>query len=563
MLFRRFRRMVPFSLLVALLVVLIVLPLGILLLATITDLPPRPGAGIASVTLDNYRSLANSATFQAFRNTIVIGLGGTALALVVGVSLAWLAARTDVPFRPLVQLAGITPLFISSLVGAVSWALLASPRRGYVNLLLQDLGIPLTINIYSLGGIIFVFALYYAPYIFVLTYSALTLMNPELEEAAAVHRGRFRHVTFLVTLRLITPALLAGATLTVVLIMENFPVPQILGAPADLETVPARMFRLVARSPSQPNVAAATGMILLVITVLLIYVQRRLIALRQYTTVTGKGLKPYTTSLGRYRWVAFGGVCLYLLLALVFPMFALLQTSFRSVQFLPNFWALFDPDAFGVRTYVDVLNLGAFRRGMANSLVSSTGAAVIGTILYIVMAHVTHRTDTPGRQIIEYLANWPLAVPALVIGLGFLWTWILLPVPLYGTIYILMIAYIARFMPQGFRGISSSLLQIHPELEESARVSGASTVVALQRITLPLIRTGVASTFMLVFILSFRELSTAIFLFTSNTRVLSIVIFESWESGSWPRVAAISVIYSLLMLAVTLVARRWFGVRQV
>jgi iron(III) transport system permease protein len=559
---RRSRRYLPMGVLLVVLVVLVVLPLGILLFATFTDLPPRPGAAATTYTLGHYREVVSLGALTAFRNTVVIGLGGTALSLLIGTSLAWLAARTDVPFRPLVQVTGLAPLFISALVGAAAWALLASPRRGFINLLLQDLGVPFGVNVYSLGGMIFVFALYYTPYVFILTNSALTLMNPELEEAGAVHGGRFRQVYLHITIRLITPALLAAATLTFVLIMENFSIPQLLGVPAGIRTVPAEIFRLVATTPSRPNLAAATGAVLLVITATLIYLQRKLLSGRDYTTVTGKGLKPYITPLGRWRWVAFGGVALYLTLAVVLPMFALVQTGLRDVQFIPDFLSLLDLSAFSLRHVRDTLELRSFRDGLYNSIVASTGAAITGILLYVVMAYMTHRSRLRGRWVVEYLANWPLAVPSLVVGLGFLWTWILLPVPIYGTLYILMAAYVARFMPQGFRGISSSLQQIHPELEESARVSGATATGATTKVTLPLIRTGVASTAVLIFVLSFRELSTAIFLFTSDTRVLSIVIYESWESGVWPRVATMSVIYSALLLVVTVIARRWFGLRQ-
>jgi iron(III) transport system permease protein len=164
--------------------------------------------------------------------------------------------------------------------------------------------------------------------------------------------------------------------------------------------------------------------------------------------------------------------------------------------------------------------------------------------------------------LIEYIAMWPVAVPSLVIGLGFLWFWISLPVPIYGTVAVLVLAFVAHFMPQGFRGISSSIGQVDRDLEEAALMSGANRLRANLAVTVPLIRTGIVSTMLLLFILSMREISTAIFLFTSDTRLLSILVYDQWESGNFPRVAAISIIYSLILLAITLVARRWFGTKQ-
>lgn len=559
----RARRLGPFTFLVSLLAILVVMPMGILLVATFSDLVPRPGAGVGRFTLEHYQGLTQGNNPRAFGNTLTLGFFGGFFSVVVGTTMAWLAARTDVPARWLAQLAGIAPLFTSALVGAVAWSILAAPNRGYLNLLLDELGIEaFRFNIYSLGGMVFIFTLYYSPYVFVLVNGALSLMNPELEEAAAVHGGRFRQVYFRITLRLITPAILGSATLVSVLIMENFSVPQILGAPVQIPTVPAQIYRYVTTSPTRPNLAGATGMVLLIITAGAIYFQRRIIAAREYTTVTGKGLKPYMTRLGAFRWVAFAFVVLYILLAVGLPFFALGQASLRTTQFVSSFSNLFDPEFFTLRHYREMFALPAFRLGFRNSIISSSGAALLGVVLFIWMAWTTQRSAIKSRSTVEYLANWPLAVPSLVIGLGFLWTWILIPIPIYGTLWILIFVYIVRFMPQGYRGISTSLAQIHAELEESARVCGASPMRATAKVTIPLIRTGVASTALLIFVLSFRELSAALFLITTGTRVLSIVIYESWDSGVWPRVASISVTYSIFLLAVTVVARRWFGVKQ-
>ena len=552
----------PVAAVLVVLALLIVAPLGLLLYGTFVDTPPRPGADMGRFTWDNYTALASSGTRDAFINTVIVGVCGAVLAVLIGGGIAWVAARTDVRARALVQVIGIAPLFVSPFVGSIAWSFLASPRSGYLNTVLRDLDVPLTINFHSLFGMTVVSALYYSPYVFIFVNSSLLLMNPELEEAARVHGAGLRQVLSNVTLRLATPAILGSALLVLILIMENFSVPLILGYSSKIETLSTRIFGLVNAAPSKPGQAAATGVILAIITFLLVHLQRRVMAARDYVTVTGKGFKPRTVPLGRWRWFALVAVLAYAFVAIVLPFFALFQAAFREVQFVPNAAALFDPSAFGLRFMKQALELETFQEGLRNSMVVGVLAAVFGGALYLFMSYLVHRTKKPGRQYIEYLAMWPVAVPSLVIGLGFLWFWISLPVPIYGTIVVLVLAFVAHFMPQGFRGISSSINQIDKDLEEAALVSGANRLRANTAVTLPLIRTGIVSTMLLLFILSMRELSTAIFLFTSDTRLLSILVYDQWESGNFPRVAAISIIYSAILLVITLIARRWFGTRQ-
>lgn len=555
-------RRLPVLVLFAILAFLIVLPLGLLFYGTFVDVPPRPGADAGRFTWDNYTALLAPGTRDAFVNTLIVGLVGATLAVLLGGSLAWIAARTNVPGRAAVQVIGIAPLFVSPFVGSIAWSFLGAPNSGYLNIVLRDLGIPLTINFHSLFGMIVVSALYYSPYVFIFVNSSLSLMNPELEEAASVHGARLRNVLSKVTLRLATPAILGSAVLVLMLIMENFSIPLILGYSENVETLSTRIFGLVNAAPSQPNQAAATGVALFVITFLLVHLQRRVLAARDYVTVTGKGFKPRRVELGGWRWVALAGVIGYAVVAIGMPFFALFQAALREVQYVPDTAALFDFSVFGTKYLQQVFELSSFQEGLTNSMVVGVLAALIGGALYLFLSYTVYRTKIPGRRYLEYLAMWPVAVPALVIGLGFLWTWISLPLPIYGTLLILVLAFVAHFMPQGFRGVSASINQVDRDLEEAALMSGASRLRANLSVTFPLIRTGIIATMLLLFVLSMRELSTAIFLFTSDTRLLSILVYDQWESGNFPRVAAISIIYSLILLVVTLVARKWFGAKE-
>ncbi|MGH3663013.1 MAG: ABC transporter permease, partial [Micromonosporaceae bacterium] len=555
---RRSSRYLPMSLIMAALALLALLPIGMLVYASIVDVVPRPGSTGGELTGEWYRQLLNPAYYAAARDSLLIAIGGTVLALVFGAGLAWLAARTNVPGKWLVQLAGVVPLFTSSLVGALAWGFLGSPKQGFLNILLRPIGLDV-INIYSVWGIVFVFGLYYAPYAFLLIYSALSLMNPELEESARTHGASNFTVMRTVTLPLVSPAIIGAWLLSFALIMENFPVPTVLGTPSGVNTLPTLIYRLMSAAPPKSNQAAAVGVLLMALLIVIIYVQRRILSRKEYTTVSGKGFRPRIIELGGWRWAGFGFALLYIVLAVALPVLALAQMAFRTNPYIAGPSDLFDPAAFGLDSFLELVEYTPFQTGLVNSVLVSVGVALLGVAFCFAMAFTVARSHLPGRQAIEYVAMLPVAVPAVVMGIGVLWSWFLLPIPIYGTLLILMIAYIGRFMPQGFTSIASSIRQVHPDLEESAVISGASRVRSSVEVTVPLIRSSVISAALLLMILSFRELSVALFLFTTETRVLSIVIFDFWVGGSLARAAAASLLYSLLLTVVVLATRRWMG----
>ena len=555
------RNVLPVLLLLAL-AFLVLFPLGMLVYASFLDSPPRPGAPPGKLTLENYAALLDPSILGAVRNSLLFAVGGSALAMGIGSTLAWLVARTDVPAKRLVGVCGVMPLFMSSLVGALAYALVASPRSGYINLALRDLGIPFTVNVYSPLGIIVVLGQFYAPYTFLFMSSALQLMNPELEEAAEAHGASQGSAAFWITVPLVKPALLGAGVLTLVLTLENFPVLQILGSPTGIDTMPATIFRMMMQTPPRPTEAAAVGMLLLGTMVALVYAESRLLRGRSYVTVTGKGFRPKLNRLGPWRWPGFMFALGYLGLAVVLPIFALIQSALRAHQFVPGAIALFDPTGWTLKAFADIYSYAPFRQAFWNSLVVGLVVAVGGTAFHFVLSYYVNRTSMPLRRPIEYIVMLPVAVPALLIGMGYLWAWISLPLPIYGTLWILALAYIARFLPQGFRSISATIVQVHHDLEDSARVAGAGLARSIWSILTPLILPGVAATMLLLFVLSMRELSASLFLFTTETRVLSIVIYEQWEAGQWPRVAAMSLTYSALLLVFTILGRRWLGLRD-
>jgi iron(III) transport system permease protein len=539
---------------------LVLVPLVMIAAASIMSAPPFSGTPFVW-TLDNYAQLWSAEIGLATLDTLIVSVAGTAIALTIGATLAWLAARSDIPGRSWVFLAGITPLFISVLVAATAWSALASGRTGYFNLLLASIGVPWHINVESLGGIALLFGLYYAPYPFIFIYGALSLIHPEMEEAAAIAGAPIAKVLRRITFPLVKPALLGSMVLVFALMIEDFPVPDIVGAPAGIETLSVAVYNLMTRVPTHQNAAGALSVVLMAIICTFVLLQRKLLAGTDYRTVTGKGMQYRQTPLGAFRLPALAAVSIYALLAVGAPTFALLEGAFRTNVYFANVGALFSPVGLSTAPIVAAITDPAVVAGAVNSVEAGAGAAIAGAILFFALGYVVHRTDFPGRRQLEYLAMLPLAVPALVLGIGILWTWLAAPVPVYGTITILSIAYLTRFFPQGYRAVASSIAQIHEDLENAARVAGANRFQTIRRITLPLVRGSVFSSAFLMLVLSIRELTASLFLYTTATRTLAIVIYEKYITGSWAAVASISLIFTASLALITLAGRRWLQAR--
>lgn len=540
------------------LVLLIVGPLAGLLYSSFQ--PNRGQDG--GLTLDHYRELGSSALRTAALNTFWVSLGATVLSVAVGGGLAWLATRTDVPGRGIVQVAGIIPLFFSALVGALAWSALASPRTGYLNAVLDAIGLDVTLNVYSNWGIIFVLALYYSPFAYLMIFAAFTLNSGDLEGAARVHGASQWKVARQVTFPLVLPSIFASSILIFVLVSENFPVVEILGSFARINFLPTHVFRLINESPPRHGEAAAIGVVLLLLLWGLVWVQNRFVLRRSYVTVGGKGVRPSRVKLGRWRWFAFAGATTYIVLAAVLPLVALVLGAFRKNQFYADLADLVSPDQFTTASFMDSLRYEPFTVGLRNSVFLALGAAVVGVLVNFVISYAAKRRTVYGSKAIEYIALAPVAMPALLMGLSFVVFWLKLPISLYGTLTILVIAYVARFIPQGFENFATTLVKLDDQLEDSAVTSGARRTRAVFSITLPLLRSTAFSTGILLFILAFRELTVALFLYTPDTRPLSVVIYNQWTSGSWQRTASMSLVFTFVLLLASLASRRGMAARE-
>ncbi|KZE89975.1 ABC transporter permease [Microbacterium sp. TNHR37B] len=552
------RRIAGVAALYGILAILILMPVALVVISAFTTTTPRPGnIDLTSLTLENFAAVFSPGALRAAGNSLLVGIGASIVALACGGFLAFVTARSNAPARRFLYFVGLVPMFLPSFVGALAWGLLGGPNAGLLNILARDLGLGQVINIYTLPGLIVVLGIYYAPYAFLLIHASFSLMNPDLEEAARVHGSTPAQVLRRVTFPLATPAILGSAILIFVLTVENFPVAQMIGSASGLDTLPTYIFRLMNSAPSRGNEAAAVAIALVIVVLVVTAIQRRIVSRRTFTTVAGKGLKLAKVDLGWFRVPALILGIVYFVVTTVLPLLALLFVAMHESPYVASVTGAFTSGRLNLDEFVDVLTDPTVQRATVNSVTVGVSAALIGTVLAFIVSYVVNRTKTPGRGGLGYISMIPLAVPAIVLGLGLLWTWLLIPLPVYGTLLVMVIAFVAAQMPQGYQGASSGILQIHADLEDSAVMHGASRTRAIWKVTAPLLRVPLTSTFLLLLMLSMRELTVPLFLFTTDTRLLSIIIFDDFENGILQSSAATSVLYCGLIFVLAYLARRF------
>jgi iron(III) transport system permease protein len=524
----------------AVLCVLIVLPLSWLLVYSITD-------GNGHLTLANfYRLFTESSFYDPLATTFIIATTSAILCCGVAAPMGWLVARTDLPFsgliRALVTASFVTPPFL----GAIAWELLAAPNSGLLNQVFrwvtgaqQDQHI---FNIYTIEGIIFVISCYTFPYVFTLVANSLDRTPGELEDASAILGGGRWYTARRVTIPLVLPALLAGGLVAFLQAMTLFGSPAILALPAGFHTMTTKIWSLF-QFPPKPELAAAASLPLLVLTVLLLRAEKLILGRRGYSIVGGKYGAPRVIPLHRWRWPAFA-LCLILLLNPVFlPYGALFNAAFSPVA--TTFLTFHNATLQNINFVF--FELSAASLAVKNTVILGTATATIGTVIALVTAYVTTRQAVAGHRVLGFLATAPIAIPGIVLGVGLFLSYTRPPFVLYGTLWILLVAFVTIALPSAYQQLQAAFRTIHPELEDASRILGATRLRSLWQITAPLLRTGVIATWCFVFVGVMRELSAAIILFTSETKVISVLIYDLNESGD---LGAISVI-GLGMLIIT------------
>ncbi len=497
---------------------------------------------------------------KAFVNTIIISSGSTVLATFLGVSLAWINARTNCPGRDYLEPYNLIPFFLSPFVGAIAWHNLGEPQTGLLNNLARDLfGIEgAIINIDNIWGVIWVTGIFFAPLVYLFVVGSLRRMDPSLEDSARTTGAGLFRTTMTVTLPLVMPGILSGAIIVFVTSAGEFGVPFKLSAPYGWETLTTQIFSKAVGDDANYYLGAAMSMALGIITVFLIWVQQRYIAPRSFTTVTGKGFRPNVLDLGPWKWLAFGYNIFFIMVAVVLPIVCLIIVSLHPV------WTgkIVLADITTVN-YVKTLfwwrpeAISAATNGIINSLYLSFGGASIAMALALVISYMIHRTKGFGVRMLDFLSMVPIGFPGIVLAMGVLITYI--QTPIYATLWILMLAYITRFFPYGQRNISSIMLAISEELDQSSRMAGASWFTTLRRITIPLLKPGLFAGWILLFIIFLRELSISIILFTTGTETLSVGVYYLTNFENEPLTAALSMAQTVMLLIAIYAFRRLAG----
>jgi iron(III) transport system permease protein len=537
------------ALLLAILGFLVVYPVLTLLLGALTDTNPVvEGLSLRHLSVANFLTVvANPNVADALANTLLACGGGTAIAVVIGLLFSWIVVRTNTPFRGFIAATSILPLFAPPLVAGVAWSILGSPKTGLINTAFKWAGLDWHVDFYSLSGLVFVFGIYYAPYVYMFTSSALRNMDPSLEEAAEISGASAFATLFSVTFPLIMPAIVSGMLLSFIVMLGIYGVPAVLGAPANINVLTTYIFKLTNWSPPLYNTAAAVAIILMVVTGALVFLQQKVLSGRSYTTVAGKAFRPRTLDLGRWRWFTFSLGLIYLVIVVVLPMLALIVAAFRKFMFIRDIASLFDLRQYSLVHFNAIFDNPLTIRSIYNAVEVGLITAVVGGALAFAIGYTVHRTHVPGRRLIDLIATLPVAIPGLVIGVAYLWAWIGIPGGLYGTLWILALAFIARFMPDTVKALSTSFLQIHRELEEAAWVCGKGMLTTIASIVLPLARPGVIASMTLLFVLAIRELGSSLFLYTSNTMVMSVLLLDYYEGGNIGKTAAFSLVQTVLL----------------
>jgi iron(III) transport system permease protein len=419
------------------------------------------------------------------------------------------------------------------------------------------------INVYSLWGMMWVDGLHYSPVAFLLMTAAFRSMDPSLEESAVMSGASVLQVAARITLPLAWPAIFATLLILFVRAIESFEVPALLGLPVGIQVFTSAIYQAVHRYPSQIGLASAYAVMLLLMTTAGVYFQSRLSGKgSKYATMTGKGFRPRMIDLGRWRYLTTGIFLAYFALIVVLPFAVLLWSSFQKFYSVPSMEALQKLTLDPYRTILSYPNLA---RSVWNSLALAFGSATIIMLVTAVICWIVVKTKLPGRWLLDNVASLPMVFPGLVLGLAIMILYLYLPVGIYGTIWIMLIAYVTRFMPYGLRFNTTSMLQIHKELEEAAAMSGASWSTTFWRVLLPLLKPGLLAGWIYVAIVSIRELSSSILLYSPGTEVVSIVIWELWENGQYVELSALGVLLILALFVLVLVAQwlgRRFGIRE-
>jgi iron(III) transport system permease protein len=537
------------------LVFLVVIPMAYVIYGATRSGSPYDPESTASG--DALRTVFTTSEYLwSFLGTTLLALTSAGLSVLMATVFAWLLARTNVPSKKFLEIAVILPLFLSPFVGAIAWVTLAAPRSGMLNVTARTLfgtSDPV-IDITNTFGVVWVMAIYFVPYGYLLIAPSLKNMDPSMEEAAYLCGAGPLRTMRKVTLRLVRPAILSAFFLIAVIITGVFSIPAVLATRSDFVPLSVQLYRATAITPTNYALAAAIGCALLLLVSLCLYFYRRSVRQsKRFVTVTARGFRPRIVDLGRIRYVGAAVCILYAALAVVLPYAALTLVSLTPFTITDLRELVFTLDGFR-----DVLGSASVMQALGNTLLIGLIAPTLCVLLAMVLSYIVERTRTRLRQPLEYIAIAPVAIPGIVFGLGMLWAYI--RTPFYGTIWILVAVFIASYLPHAIRGVSSGLLQIDRALEEAGSVCGASRATVFRKITMPLAKPAVLSAWIFVFILVIREINAAIVLYAPGSTVLSVLTWDYVQFGDFRAAAVVGLLQTALLLLGLVIGRFVFRV---
>ncbi|MCC6470245.1 MAG: iron ABC transporter permease [Alphaproteobacteria bacterium] len=505
------------------------------------DVGPADVRPPAAYGFGNFAKLPDYATI--IWNTLAVAVAATAMALVFGFLTAWILTRTNVPFQRTLEQLMAVPYYVTPLLGALAWSFLGAPESGFLNQLWRHFGGEgYLFDITSPMGIAWVMALFEGSVAFVMIGAVMKSMDPSLEEASQVV-GASRWRTMLrITLPLVAPGVLGAAIFVFAEMLSSFSAALVLGTPARFYVITTAIYQLVSQYPPRMPLAAALGVSLFAVMFLMMFLYRRITARRSYVTISGKAFRPRVMDVGWLRWVLFGVCVAYVILSGVLPIATLVFTSVQKLAVAFPRW-----ENFTTENFRQALSLNAVRSAMTNSLMLGLVTATLGVALTGLIAWIIQRSRLPGRGVLEYIVMFPQAVPRLVFAFGMMWAWLVFPVPIYGTYWVLLIAYLTVFLPLGVRTISGVIMQLDKSLDECGQVCGATWAYRLSSITVPLLKPGLLAAWLLIFVASVRELGASILLQGPNSKVLTPTIVEAWFSTSSELTAAMALIQTVVI----------------
>jgi iron(III) transport system permease protein len=537
----------------------VIVVLGYLVLSPLVYLVWRglttgDGFGLANITA----AFSVPGTPEMLLNSVLFAGGSAFVSTVTGTALAFFCVRSNAPLKPLLYAASIVPLIVPGILYTISWVYLIGGNVGVIRKAFDSIGLGFLVpDAFSLPGMILIDGLHLAPLVFLLMYAAFRSTDPSLEESAMMSGATVPQTVRRVTLPLVRPALLGAVLIMVVRGLESFETPAVLGMPSGTWVFTSRIYDALHTYPIKYDQASIYSLTLLLITAAgLLLVQHMNRRSERFQTVTGKGFRPRTLDLGRWRWPVSIGFVVYFVVAVAAPLLILLWMSLLPFYQTPGIEPL---SSLTFSNYAELFDTRGVTESVKNSVILALTSATAVMLFTAVISWMVLKSKFRGRKLLDLLASFPLAMPGLVLGVALIFIYLRSPLPIYGTLLILFIAYVTRYLPYGMRYSGASLAQVGAELEESASMSGATWRDTFRRIVIPLMAPGLVAGWIYVVVVSVRELSSSILLYSQNTRVMSVTIWEFWQNGQTGVLAALGICMVIVLMALVAVAYKFGG----